>query len=82
MYPRLYLARNLLQEDGVIFVSIDDVESANLKSLLNDVFGENNFIANLLWQKRYVSNATAKHISDMHDHIMVFHDRTHFFSKW
>jgi adenine-specific DNA-methyltransferase len=72
MYPRLYLARNLLREDGVIFVSIDDVESANLKSLLNDVFGENNFIANLLWQKRYVSNATAKHISDMHDHIMVY----------
>src|SRR3990170_1997601 len=72
MYPRLYLARNLLREDGVIFVSIDDVESANLRILLNDIFGESNFIANLLWQKRYVSNATAKYVSDMHDHVMVY----------
>jgi adenine-specific DNA-methyltransferase len=72
MYPRLYLARNLLKEDGLIFVSIDDVESANLRILLNDVFGESNFVANLLWQKRYVSNATAKYISDMHDHILVY----------
>lgn len=72
MYPRLYLARNLLREDGLIFISIDDVESANLRILFNDVFGESNFVANLLWQKRYVSNATAKHVSDMHDHIMVY----------
>lgn len=72
MYPRLYLARNLLSEDGVIFVSIDDVEHANVRHLLNDVFGEANFVANIVWQKRYVSNATAKHISDMHDHIVVY----------
>jgi adenine-specific DNA-methyltransferase len=72
MYPRLYLARNLLRDDGAIFVSIDDTETHNLRVLLNDIFGESNFIANLLWQKRYVSNATAKHVSDMHDHILVF----------
>ena len=72
MYPRLYLARNLLREDGVIFISIDDVEASNLRVLLNNIFGESNFVANLLWQKRYVSNATAKNISDMHDHIMVY----------
>src|SRR5262249_32759537 len=62
MYPRLYLARNLLRDDGAIFVSIDDAETHNLRVLLNDIFGESNFVANLLWQKRYVSNATAKHV--------------------
>ncbi|MEK7239552.1 MAG: site-specific DNA-methyltransferase [Gemmatimonadota bacterium] len=72
MYPRLYLARNLLREDGVIFVSIDDVEASHLRVLLNDIFGEENFVANLVWQKRYVSNATAKYVSDMHDHVLVF----------
>ncbi len=72
MLPRLYLARNLLREDGLIFVTIDDIEAVNLRTLMNDIFGESNFVANLVWQKRYVSNATAKHISDMHDHIMVF----------
>jgi adenine-specific DNA-methyltransferase len=72
MYPRLYLARNLLQEDGVIFVTIDDIEVQNLRVLLNEVFGESNFVANILWQKRYVSNATAKYISDMHDHVLMF----------
>ncbi len=72
MYPRLKLARNLLREDGVIFVSIDDGEINNLRTLLNEVFGEENFVANFLWQKRYVSNATAKYVSDMHDHIICF----------
>jgi adenine-specific DNA-methyltransferase len=72
MYPRLFLARQLLREDGTILVSIDDAEVANLKLLINEVFGEENFVAHIVWQKRYVSNVTAKLLSDMHDHILVY----------
>ena len=72
MYPRLKLARNLLTEDGVICVSIDDGESAALKFVLDEVFGRQNFVATLVWQKRYVANVTARHISDMHDFIHVY----------
>jgi adenine-specific DNA-methyltransferase len=72
MYPRLFLARQLLSDDGVICVSIDDHEVHHLRMLLNEVFGEENFVANIVWQKRYVSNVTAKFLSDMHDHIIVY----------
>lgn len=72
MYPRLFLARQLLRDDGVIFVSIDDHEVHHLRMLMNEVFGEENFVAHIVWQKRYVSNVTAKHLSDMHDHIIMF----------
>ena len=72
MHPRLFLARQLLSDDGVIFVSIDDHEVSNLRLLMNEVFGEENFVAHIVWQKRYVSNVTAKHLSDMHDHILLF----------
>ena len=51
MYPRLYLARNLLRDDGVIFISIDDNEAANLKLVCDEIFGEENFVANVIWQK-------------------------------
>jgi adenine-specific DNA-methyltransferase len=53
MYPRLKLARNLLREDGVIFISIDDGEVANLRQLLDDVFGPENFVGTVIWQKVY-----------------------------
>lgn len=76
MYPRLYLARNLLREDGVIFVSIDDHEVHNLRLVMDEIFGEENFIANIVWQKRYVSNVTAKHVSDMHDYVVVYGRRS------
>jgi len=72
MYPRLYLARNLLADDGVILASIDDHEVDNLRKLFNEIFGEENLLAHIVWQKRYVSNMTAKYLSDMHDHILVF----------
>src|SRR3984893_11194238 len=72
MYPRLYLARNLLSDEGIILASIDDQEVDNLRKLFNEVFGEENFVAHIVWQKRYVSNMTAKYLSDMHDHILVF----------
>ena len=72
MYPRLFMARQMLSEDGAIFISIDDHEAYNLRMLMNELFGEENFVANIVWQKRYVSNATAKFISDMHDHVLVY----------
>lgn len=52
MYPRLFLARNLLQEDGVIFISVDDHEFHNLRALMNEIFGEENFITTFIWEKR------------------------------
>lgn len=72
MYARLKVAKNLLSEDGVIFISIDDSECHNLKKICDDIFGGFNFIASIIWQKRYVSNVTAKWLSDMHDYILVY----------
>jgi adenine-specific DNA-methyltransferase len=51
MYPRLFLARQLLSEDGVVFVSIDDHEIHHLRMLMNEVFGEENFVTTIIWQK-------------------------------
>jgi len=72
MYPRLKLARNLLREDGVIFISIDDGEVANLRKASDQIFGENNLIANLVWQKKYTRSNDAKWFSDNHDHILCY----------
>jgi len=72
MYRRLELARDLLAEDGVIFVSIDDNEQANLKLLMDNVFGANNFIANVIWQKKQSPQSDATYFSTMHDYICVF----------
>jgi len=74
MYPRLYLARNLLRADGVIFVSIDDNEVDNLRKLCNEVFGEENFIACLIWQKMDSPsrNDVSRPTSDFHDYILLY----------
>jgi adenine-specific DNA-methyltransferase len=72
MYPRLKLARNLLREDGVIFISIDDNEQANLKRLCDEIFGEDNFVANVVWQKKYSVSNDDPGIAPMHDHVVVF----------
>ena len=72
MYPRLFLARNLLREDGVIFVSIDDHEVHNLRHVMDEVFGEENFVANVVWQKKYAAANDDPGISAMHDHILVY----------
>jgi len=72
MYPRLFLARNLLRDDGVIFISIDDHEVHNLREMMNEIFGEENFVANIVWQKKQSSQNDAIYISDMHDHILVY----------
>lgn len=72
IYPRLKLAKNLLDKNGVIAISIDDGEVSNLRSICDDIFGEENHVATVVWQKRYVSNVTAKWLSDMHDYIVIY----------
>ena len=72
IYPRLKLARNLLRDDGVIFISIDDKEQANLKRVCGDVFGESNFIAQLVWERAYSPKNDAKYISNSHDYVLMF----------
>jgi adenine-specific DNA-methyltransferase len=72
MLPRLQLLRELLREDGSIWVTIDDNEGHYLKVLMDEVFGRGNFVANVVWQKRFSPNSTAIHLSDSHDHVLVF----------
>ncbi len=72
MYPRLKLARSLLTEDGVIFISIDDNEVHNLRKICDEIFGEDNFVSNIVWQKKYSPQNDAKYFSDMHDHILCY----------
>jgi len=78
MYPRLYLARNLLRDDGVVFITIDDKEVRNLRSLCDEIFGEENFVANVLWQKKYAVSNDDPGIAPMHDHIIVYQKSKNF----
>jgi adenine-specific DNA-methyltransferase len=70
MYPRLKLARNLLTRDGVIFMSIDDNEYANLKKIADEIFGEENFVDNIVWNKRVPKND--KGIGNIHEYILIY----------
>lgn len=72
MYPRLFLAKNLLREDGIIFISIDDNEVHNLRALMNEVFGEENFVDQIIWKKRYGGGAKEKYLVSLHEYIVVF----------
>ncbi len=72
MYPRLFLAKNLLKDDGVIFVHIDDNEVHNLRLIMNEIFGEENFIAQIVWQKKYAATNDSKGFSTTHDYIVVY----------
>jgi len=72
MYPRLKLARNLLRDDGVIFISIDDGEQANLKRLCDEIFGENNFIDTVVWKKRYGGGAKEKYLISLHEYALMY----------
>ena len=72
MYPRLKLARNLLSEDGVIFISIDDNEVHNLRKICDEIFGERNFVANIIWEKNYAPKNNNKYLSENHDHIILY----------
>ncbi|MVO07993.1 site-specific DNA-methyltransferase [Flavobacterium sp. TP390] len=72
MYSRLQLAKDLLKDDGVIFISIDDNEQANLKLLCDDIFGEENFVSNIIWEKKYSPQNDAKWFSPNHDYILLY----------
>ena len=72
MYPRLELLRELLSEDGSIWITIDDNEAHYLKVIMDEIFGRSNFVANVVWQKKASPQANAVWLSDSHDHILVF----------
>ena len=72
IYPRLKVARDLLTEDGVIFISIDDHEVDNLKKVCNEIFGEKNFVAQLVWERAYSPKNDARFISNSHDYILMY----------
>jgi adenine-specific DNA-methyltransferase len=72
MYPRLYLARNLLRDDGVIFITIDNQEEDNLKKLCNEILGEENYVTTVVWQKRVSPANDAQWFSSDHDYILIY----------
>jgi adenine-specific DNA-methyltransferase len=72
MMPRLKLLRELLLDDGVIFVSIDDNEIHHLRMLMDEVFGEENFVTSVIWQKKFAPQNDAKYFSENHDYILVY----------
>jgi adenine-specific DNA-methyltransferase len=72
IYPRLRIARDLLADDGIIFISMDDNEIENLKKICNEIFGEGNFISDIVWEKRYTRNNDAKLMSTVVDHILLY----------
>ena len=71
IYSRLLLARNLLSDDGVIFISIDDNEVENLKKICGEVFGESNFVAQLIWERAFSPKNDARFISNSHDYVLM-----------
>ncbi len=72
MWPRLQLLRELLSDDGVIFISIDDNEQHRLRMVMDEIFGEEHFVANIIWQKKYSPANDAKYFSDNHDFILCY----------
>ena len=79
MLPRLKLLRELLTDDGAIFITIDDNEVHRLRCLMDEVFGEENFVANVVWQKVFAPKNTAKYFSEDHDHVIVY---AHSIERW
>lgn len=72
IYPRLKLAKDLLTDDGVIFISIDDNEQENLKKICDEIFGEQNFLAQVIWERAYSPVNLKKHFSESHDYIICY----------
>ena len=72
MYPRLYLARNLLRSDGLVFISIDNTEVDNLKKLANEIFGEENFVEQLVWKNKYNAGALTRGVANVHEYIVCY----------
>lgn len=76
MYPRLKLAKNLLTEDGVIFISIDDNEVINLKKICDEIFGENNFICDFIIESNPRGSQASKHIANVHEYLLMYSKNT------
>jgi adenine-specific DNA-methyltransferase len=72
VYPRLELLKQLLRDDGSIWITLDDNEAHYMRVIADEVFGRKNFVANVVWQKAYTANQTAQHISNTHDHVLVY----------
>ena len=72
MYPRLQLLKELLRDDGAIFISIDDNEVHHLRMLMDEIFGEENFVATAIWEKVYAPKSSAKYFSENHDFIIIY----------
>lgn len=72
IYSRLKLSRNLLRDDGLIFISIDDGEYQNLRKICDEIFGEDNFVDNIIWKKRYGGGAKEKFLVSLHEYTLVF----------
>jgi len=72
LYPRLFLARNLLREDGLIFISIDDTEVNNLRAICNEIFGEEHFVEQIIWKNKYNAGALTKGFSNIHEYILCY----------
>lgn len=72
IYPRLKLARNLLSDDGLIFVSVDDHEAHNMRALTDEIFGESNFVAQVVWEKMYTTKNDAAQLSNCHEYVLVY----------
>lgn len=72
MYSRLKLARNLLSDDGVIFISIDDTEASNLKKICDEIYGSSNFLAQIVWERAFSPINLKKHFSESHDFVIVY----------
>jgi len=81
MYPRLRLAANLLRDDGVIFISIDDNEVHNLRKLCDEVFGEENYVQEIVWEKKYSPQNDAKYFSLNHEQILCYAKNKEMFSR-
>ncbi|MFW6030077.1 MAG: site-specific DNA-methyltransferase [Halanaerobiales bacterium] len=75
IYPRLFLAKNLLKEDGAIFISIEDNEVNNLMNIMNEIFGEENFIATFVWKRRSGANDAKNFVSMDHEYVLVYGNR-------
>jgi adenine-specific DNA-methyltransferase len=72
MYPRLYIARQLLRDDGVIFISIDDNEVSQLRILMDEIFGEENFVQNIIWQKKKGGSQDSQDLAKEHEYILMY----------
>jgi len=82
MYPRLFLAKNLLREDGVIFVSIDDNEVHNLRMIMDEVFGEENFVAQITWKKKTGAGSKINLVFDEHEYVLTYVKSSDAVMKW